>query len=250
MTDTIKIRETCPECKGIGRVRLCESIYHDSCKDYEHYKCSFCLGDWEELCPTCHGEGMVPIEEEWRWVPGWRGYYKVSSFGRFMKCDDRTGAQKITQGVIHKNRGYAYVKLSKNGTTETRLLHRIVAMAFINNRYMKEEVNHIDGDKTNNSACNLEWVTRDENMRHAHNTGLMAYNLTGGGKLIEVYDSKRNAISFYETIGECANATGINSQTLRDFLAGKYKKRREKHHLRIRIIATPTITREVLEGLE
>lgn len=55
---------------------------------------------------------------------------------------------------------------------ECQLVHRIVATYFCDNPEHKPEVNHIDGNKSNNRASNLEWVTRSENERHAYRTGL------------------------------------------------------------------------------
>jgi len=69
--------------------------------------------------------------------------------------------------------GYAQIKLRKDGILERRYLHRIVAEAFIPNPLGKEQVNHIDGDKLNNNASNLEWVTPSENMKHAIKAGLL-----------------------------------------------------------------------------
>lgn len=51
-------------------------------------------------------------------------------------------------------------------------VHRIIARLFVPNRKDKEQVNHIDGCKTNNSASNLEWCTRSENLKHAYQIGL------------------------------------------------------------------------------
>jgi len=52
-------------------------------------------------------------------------------------------------------------------------VHRIVAKHFLDSQNGKNEVNHIDGNKLNNNADNLEWCTKSENIKHAHNTGLI-----------------------------------------------------------------------------
>ncbi len=63
-----------------------------------------------------------------------------------------------------------YLRVSIGGRTES--LHRLVANHFIPNPLGRKEVNHIDGDKANNHASNLEWCTRSENMKHAYANGL------------------------------------------------------------------------------
>jgi hypothetical protein len=80
--------------------------------------------------------------------------------------------------------GYMRIQLAGR----TRLVHRIIADTFVLKPIGKEFVNHIDGNKTNNSAFNLEWVTRSENMQHAYNSGLkkpLAGTKNGHAKLTE-----------------------------------------------------------------
>lgn len=68
--------------------------------------------------------------------------------------------------------GYLRVKVHKGGVVKMAKVHRLVALAFLDNPENKAEVNHKDGNKKNNSVSNLEWATRLENMQHAWRTGL------------------------------------------------------------------------------
>lgn len=68
--------------------------------------------------------------------------------------------------------GYLCVNFRIDGKTKIFKVHRLVAQAFISNPENKPEVNHINGDKTDNRVENLEWCTRSENLRHAYATGL------------------------------------------------------------------------------
>lgn len=76
--------------------------------------------------------------------------------------------------------GYQRVGLYHNGKTRTILLHRIVAESFIENINDLPEVNHLDGDKTNNKVSNLEWSTRIQNMQHASKEGLLKVRKSRG----------------------------------------------------------------------
>lgn len=68
--------------------------------------------------------------------------------------------------------GYKHVSLMKDGKQYVVKIHRLIAIAFIPNLENKSCINHIDGDKTNNSIDNLEWCTYSENNTHALNIGL------------------------------------------------------------------------------
>jgi len=91
---------------------------------------------------------------------------KVSDCGRVLS---RLGRKLSLQ---KSNAGYLRVELHKNGMAQKHSVHRLVATAFVPNPEGKPQVNHIDGDKTNNKAENLEWVTQSENQSHAYQNGL------------------------------------------------------------------------------
>ncbi len=130
--------------------------------------------------PTVNRQTMSIVDEIWKDVTGYEGYYQVSNLGRARSCDrtiydgrwgDRLRKGKPVSANLGK-RGYVYVPLCKLGKSSTMLLHRLVAKAFIGDCPDGYEVNHIDGDRCNNAVSNLEYVTPSQNMRHAYDTGL------------------------------------------------------------------------------
>lgn len=113
--------------------------------------------------------------ENWKPIKGYEGLYEISDWGR-VKSLARVGNKQRTTDIIMKlnkgKNGYLLVGLCRNGRVATKSVHRLVAETFVPNTERKGFVNHIDADKTNNRACNLEWVTRQENERHAWEMGL------------------------------------------------------------------------------
>lgn len=126
--------------------------------------------------------------ELWKEIEGFEGNYLVSNKGRiFRRARTYINPQGVNCEVEAKEltptkngRGYLHVKIRYNGKRHTLLVHRLVASAFVPNPEDKPQVNHLDGDKTNNTVNNLIWVTARENIIHAWETGLRPHNYSKG----------------------------------------------------------------------
>ena len=106
--------------------------------------------------------------EIWKEIEGFDGKILVSNQGR-IKSNLRNGTILKSQA---DSKGYQRVCVTVKRVKRTLKIHREVAKAFIPNPSDLPQVNHIDGDKNNNSVDNLEWVTNRENALHAIANGL------------------------------------------------------------------------------
>jgi hypothetical protein len=127
------------------------------------------------------------LTEEWRWVPGWEGFYEVSNYGsvrsvdRLITWETRLGprASMLTgkpRSPTIGTDGYLHVTLSRPGPKRENLaVHRLVALAFLGPPPPGSEVCHNDGVRTNNKISNLRWGTRASNFadKLAHGTAGM-----------------------------------------------------------------------------
>jgi len=115
------------------------------------------------------------MNETWKSIPGYEGRYEVSDCGgvrasyREQEFDGRWGRLIMrfpakTMTISRTTTGYCYLSLSKNSKSVKHLIHRLVMLAFVGESDL--QVNHKDGDKSNNRIENLEYVTSLQNLRH------------------------------------------------------------------------------------
>ena len=164
----------------------------------------------------------------WAPVKGFEDRYEVSTNGCvrsldvMLKCKG-TGTRMHKGRVLPQranNRGYITVNLCKDNVMHTKLVHRLVAEAFIDNSLNKEQVNHIDHDVTNNAASNLEWVTDDENKVHSS----IAYGWTQRPKRAVIVTALATGEAFlFDGLKAAEKALSLDHKSALNVVCGKRK---------------------------
>ena len=165
--------------------------------------------------------------EQWKDIEGFEGLYRVSNTGKVFS---------IRRNIILKGKtdrdGYKAVVLW-NGKNNYRTIHRLVAEAFVEKKDGCNVVNHLDCDKQNNNADNLEWTTVKENTIHAYNNiksyhdRCKALHFVG----VEARKMKLDAyldgkyIGSYNGKEECAKQLGISEKTIYNRLHNRFSSR-------------------------
>ena len=169
------------------------------------------------------------ICEEWRDIPGFIGY-EVSSLGRVRGIDRLCGNRPgVTKGKILKpfrnKRGYLEVNLYNNSKSTAKIIHRLVAKAFISNDFNKPQVNHIDGNKLNNEVSNLEWMSNSENQLHAYSLGLQPSRAGENNVKAKITDKSVTELKVLynsgKTIVDISNIMNINVSIIRNIIYGR-----------------------------
>ncbi|SMG31814.1 NUMOD4 domain-containing protein [Sphingobacterium psychroaquaticum] len=186
--------------------------------------------------------------EVWTDINGYEGYYQVSNVGNVKSIErvvtEKGGKKKSLVSTMLKcakyKNGYHFVVLCKNSVRKQFSLHRLVALHFIPNSNMKLEVNHIDEDKSNNSASNLEWISHKDNINHGTAISRRVKNSDFRGEKNPMYgrfgaanprskpiyriDDCGRIISRHESSNEAAREFNLNPSSIIGVLNGRIGK--------------------------
>ena len=163
------------------------------------------------------------MDEAWKTIPMFHGFYEVSSAGRIRRSDTKT-VLKTPVGSrgyrIFSVRGGLFEPAKDNRKTFPVYVHRCVALAFLPNADNLPVINHKDCDKTNNHVDNLEWCTHEQNMKHASTNGLCK-----GYRHKPVRQIKDGIIIHeYSSVSEAAKETGTHATAIGNVANHRVKK--------------------------
>lgn len=168
--------------------------------------------------------------EEWRIIDDTMGYFSVSNFGRIASlsrlvkggnCMYYTKQHILT--TQKDKHGYIRARLvSNNGVNQSKMVHRLVAKAFVPNPNNYEFIDHIDGTRNNNHYTNLRWCTRSMNMmnpitRKRNSNARKGKTPKNARPIVQLHKDGSFVASFY-SVTEASNKLGLSSGTLCDCL--------------------------------
>ena len=154
------------------------------------------------------------MSEEWRDVVGYEGLYQVSNQGRVKSF--KWNKERFLKPSMDKD-GYLLVTLCAGGKRKTLKVHRLVCEAFHENPDNKPQVNHINEDKTDNRACNLEWCTCKQNVNHGSRNERVS-------KPVGQYSLDGKLIKLWPSTMEAERQAGFNHGNISQVANGKYKQ--------------------------
>jgi hypothetical protein len=154
--------------------------------------------------------------EIWKDINGYEGYYQISSYGRVKNVETNKILIGDTNNIGYR-RVWLYIPVKKR-----YFVHRLVAIHFCRGYRDGFVVNHKDGDKLNNHADNLEWVTRSENDLHAYRLNLREPHPCQFKHRILAYDVKTGElVKIYNNTMECSEDLNVARPNIYNCCNGK-----------------------------
>ena len=132
--------------------------------------------------------------------------YMINNLGQVKSVARMGTPERILKP--HYVKGYVQYELLKDGKRKGFKAHRLVAEAFIPNPDNKKEINHINGNKHDNSVFNLEWCTTSENQLHSH------YVLRKGIVKVKQYSLDNKLIKVWDSIKEASKNLNIDATSI------------------------------------
>lgn len=168
------------------------------------------------------------MEEIWREIPGFEGYYQASSFGRVKSVDrtiiDSRGVSYLKKGKVLKQGlrkdGYYQVVLSKDSITKSYSVHRLVYSAFFGEIPFDKEINHIDEDTTNNKLENLNLLSHKSNLNWGSAKERLSENKK---KPVKQFSVNGELIKSFQSTVSASSETGISQGNISSCCLGKLK---------------------------
>jgi len=182
--------------------------------------------------------------EIWKEIKEYEGIYEASNTGLIRSIDRESKHNIAITTFVRKGKllnstpkksGYLRVFLSKNNKVKTFYVHRLVAECFLEKTNNKNQVNHLNGIKSDNRIENLEWCTKTENIKHGFDTGLLncgeksIFSKLNEEKVLQIVDLRKKG---YKLI-ELSEKFDVTKMTIMRILNGtnwarttKIKKRR------------------------
>lgn len=173
------------------------------------------------------------LNEVWKDIKDYEGYYQVSNFGRVKSMNRiiehaRLGKQTLKEKImsIAFDGNYNFVGLRKNGTVKYVTIHRLVAEAFIPNPNNLPCVNHKDEDKTNNCVDNLEWCDYKYNANYGTKSKRLSVsqlNDSTKSKAVIQFDMNGNFVKEWPSLAEIKRILNISKSCISYVCDGRYK---------------------------
>jgi len=184
-------------------------------------------------------------EEVWRDIDGFAGYqisnkgrvrsFRLHNVGQIHGCDRIGDTCRIMNTKSDDGNGYLKVMLRKNGKGYCRKIHRLVAEAFIPNPDGLNSVNHINNNKSDNRAENLEWMEHGENVSKSYRDGLHNYDISRRRIPYMTIDTFTLEEHYFNSREELADFLGLDSSTIsHEMRGGKMARIRDYDVYRLR----------------
>lgn len=172
-------------------------------------------------------------KEIWKFYPYFGQLVQFSNLGRIKSFIRNNKTGRILNNKVVNSAGYLRISI----LGRKYFIHRIIAELFVPNPENKPEVNHIDGNKMNNRADNLEWVTRSENMKRAYQLGLQKpsekqkqavskWNKEHRIKKVYQYDTEGNLLNCFKSQQEAAKNLNLSEASISRILNGQRNNRK------------------------